>query len=166
MAFIVVSAFLVVAAVAIVAVLCFWSWPGKPKPFLDDGGRPLPHSVSEKVRLDINGVEQGMFIKGERQRRDPVLLFLHGGMPEYFLAQRYPTGLEDRLRRLLVGTARRGAVVPARTCPRESVTVEQLVADTLAVTNYLRRRFGRTEDLPDGPFRRELPRDARRGPGA
>ena len=24
-----------------------------------------------------------------------MLLYLHGGMPDYFLTQRYPTGLED-----------------------------------------------------------------------
>ena len=141
MAFIVVSAFLVVAAAAIVAVLCFWSWPGKPKPFLDEGGRPLQHSVSEKVRLDINGFEQGMFLRARDDRR-PVLLYLHGGMPEYFLARRYPTGLEAEF--VVCWWEQRGAGLSyLRGMPLESVTVEQLVADTLALTNELRRRFGK-----------------------
>ena len=96
MAFIVVSAFLVVVAAAIVAVLCFWCWPGKPEPFLDERGRPIPHSISEKVRLDINGFEQGMFLRARDDRR-PVLLYLHGGMPEHFLARR--ARLHLRLRR-------------------------------------------------------------------
>ena len=53
-------------------------------------------SVAEKVWVSINGVAQGMFIKGSN-RSDPVLLWVHGGpgMPDYFLLERYPTGLEE-----------------------------------------------------------------------
>ena len=68
--------------------------PGKPKPFVDESGKPLPGSISEKAFVTINGVRQGMFIKSKDDTH-PVLLYLHGGMPEYFLTQRYPTGLED-----------------------------------------------------------------------
>src|SRR5689334_25432580 len=75
-------------------VLQFWSYPGKPAPFLDENGKPLPKSISEKVFVDINGVRQGMFIKG-KNINNPVLLYLHGGMPDYFLTEKYPTGLED-----------------------------------------------------------------------
>ena len=67
--------------------------PGTPKPFLDDSGRPLAGSISEKIKVGINGVEQGMFIKG-RSTRNPVLLYLHGGMADYFLTKRCPTGLD------------------------------------------------------------------------
>jgi hypothetical protein len=49
---------------------------------------------SYKVFVDINGVRQGMFIQS-KDVTHPVLLYLHGGMPEYFLTQHYPTGLED-----------------------------------------------------------------------
>jgi hypothetical protein len=35
-----------------------------------------------------------MFIKGI-DINHPVLLYLHGGMPDYFLTEKYPTGLED-----------------------------------------------------------------------
>lgn len=65
-----------------------------PTPFFDASGRPLAGSISEKIKININGVEQGMFIKGENIGQ-PVLLYLHGGMPDYFLAQRYPTGLDE-----------------------------------------------------------------------
>jgi hypothetical protein len=89
---------LTAVAVVLVAVLVLVGVPllpspGTPKPYLDDRGRPLVHSVSEKIRVNINGVEQGMFIKG-RDARNPVLLYLHGGVPDYFLTERYPTGLE------------------------------------------------------------------------
>ena len=81
MAFVVVSGFLVVLAAAIMAVLLFWSWPGKPRPFLDEGGHPLPDSISEKVRVNINGAQQGMSLRA-KDKTKPVLLYLHGGMPE------------------------------------------------------------------------------------
>jgi hypothetical protein len=44
--------------------------------------------LSEKIRIDINGVKQGMFIQS-RDVNHPILLFLHGGpgMPEYFLTR-------------------------------------------------------------------------------
>jgi len=65
-----------------------------------------------------------------------VLLILHGGSPEYFLTDQYPTGLEDCLPRLV---EQRGSGISYRDdIPRESITPEQLIADTVAVTNHLR----------------------------
>ena len=69
---------------------------GKPVPFLSENGKLIPGSISEKIWVNINGVEQGMFIKGKDQSK-PVLLFLHGGpgMPEYAISREYPLVLED-----------------------------------------------------------------------
>ena len=47
--------------------------PGTPKPFLDDSGKTLGGSISEKIKVNINGVEQGVFIKG-KNAGNPVLL--------------------------------------------------------------------------------------------
>jgi pimeloyl-ACP methyl ester carboxylesterase len=114
--------------------------PGKPKPFVDENGKPLAGSISEKVFVTINGVQQGMFIKS-RDATHPVLLYLHGGMPEYFLTQRYPTGLEDAF--TVVWWERRGSGLSySPNIPPETMTLEQFIADTLALTNYLRQRFG------------------------
>ena len=76
----------------LVGVLLVWS-PGKLDAIADENGSPLAGSISEKIHVTINGVEQGMFIKS-KDTNNPVLLFLHGGpgMPEYFLTDRYPTG--------------------------------------------------------------------------
>lgn len=120
-------------------VLVLWSHPGRPKPFVDERGMPIPDSLSEKIRLRINGVEQGMFIKS-RDRTHPVLLYIHGGMPEYFLAQRYNAGLEDQF--TVCWWEQRGSGLSYHPgIPRSTLTVEQLVCDTLEVTDYLRRRF-------------------------
>jgi pimeloyl-ACP methyl ester carboxylesterase len=115
--------------------------PGKVNPFLDEQGRPLADSISEKIHVNINGVQQGMFIIGKNVD-NPVLLFVHGGtaMPEYFLTQNYPTGMEQYF--TVCWWDRRGAGLSySANVPPETLTVEQSIADTLAVTNYLRSRF-------------------------
>jgi pimeloyl-ACP methyl ester carboxylesterase len=112
---------------------------GRPKTFKDPDGRPLAGSVSEKFRIPVNGVEQGMFIRGKDSTK-PVLLFLHGGpgMPEYFLEQTHPSALEDDF--VVCWWEQRGTGMSYGAAP-ESLTVEQLVSDTIAVADYLRRRF-------------------------
>ncbi|MCX7747226.1 MAG: alpha/beta hydrolase, partial [Clostridia bacterium] len=70
--------------------------PGELEPFLDKDGNTLAGSISEKVFANIGGVKQGMFIRS-KNIKNPVLLFVHGGpcFSEYFLVDKYPTGLED-----------------------------------------------------------------------
>jgi pimeloyl-ACP methyl ester carboxylesterase len=126
----------------LLGVLLAWS-PGKPEPFLDENGNPLAGSISEKIHVNISGLEQGMFIKS-KNINNPVLLFVHGGpgMPEYWLTQRYPTGLEDLF--TVVWWEQRGAGLSySPDIPAETMTAEQFISDTLAVTNYLRNRFGK-----------------------
>ncbi len=115
--------------------------PGKVMPFSDADGTPLIDSISENIHVSIKGVEQGMFIKGQN-KDNPVLLFLHGGtaMPEYFLTQKYRTGLDEYF--TVCWWERRGAGLSFRTnTPLETVTLEQSISDTLEVTEYLRSRF-------------------------
>ena len=108
---------------------------------MDKNGRPLRGGISEKAFADINGVRQGMFIEG-KDAAHPVLLCLHGGLPEYFLTERYPTGLENDF--TVVWWEQRGAGLSySPGIPPETMTLEQFIADTLAVTDYLRNRFGK-----------------------
>jgi pimeloyl-ACP methyl ester carboxylesterase len=93
--------------------------------------------------VDINGVRQGMFLRS-KDATLPVLLFLHGGpgMPTYFLNRKYPTGLEELF--TVCWWEQRGAGLSYRPdIPQETMTLEQLIADTIEVTNYLRSRFGK-----------------------
>jgi pimeloyl-ACP methyl ester carboxylesterase len=114
---------------------------GRPKPFLDENGRLVRGSISEKVFADINGMKQGMFIQS-KDATHPVLLFLHGGMPEYFLTERYPTGLENDF--TVIWWEQRGAGLSySRGIPPETMRPDQFIADTLSVTSYLRNRFGK-----------------------
>ncbi len=133
---------LLIGVLILTGVLVAYS-PGKPEPFVDENGSPLAGSISEKVFVDINGVQQGMFIKS-KDTANPVLLFVHGGpgMPEYWLTQRYPTGLEDYF--TVVWWDQRGAGLSySADIPPESMTAEQFISDTVEVTNYLRKRFGK-----------------------
>ena len=128
----------VVALLILLGVLLWWS-PGKPLPVVDQSGKPVVGSISEKTFVEINGVRQGMFIKS-RDASNPVLLYLHGGMPDYFLTQQYPTGLEDLF--TVVWWEQRGSGLSySPDLPQDTLTVDQLVSDTLAMTNYLRQRF-------------------------
>ncbi|QRN84228.1 alpha/beta hydrolase [Chloroflexota bacterium] len=128
-----------ISLVVIFGVLLALS-PGKLEQYVDDSGNPLPNSLSEKVFVTINGVRQGMFIQS-MDTSNPVLLYLHGGMPDYFLTNKYPTGLEDLF--TVVWWEQRGSGISySPDIPRETMTMDQLVADTLSVTNYLRERFG------------------------
>jgi pimeloyl-ACP methyl ester carboxylesterase len=134
------AAALLAGIVGVLALLLFWSYPGRPKPFVDDNGTPLPRSLSEKVYIDVNGVKQGLIIES-KDTDNPVLLYLHGGLPDYFLSKQYPTGFEDLF--TVVWWEQRGAGLSyGPEIPRESLTSEQYIADTLALADYLRHRFG------------------------
>jgi pimeloyl-ACP methyl ester carboxylesterase len=118
---------------------------GKPRLLLDSNGRPLSNSISEKIWVEINGIEQGMFIESQNDG-NPVLLMVHGGpgMPDHFLTDRYPTGLEELF--TVVWWEQRGTGLSYHgDIPAKTMTVNQFVSDTLAVTNYLRSRFGKAK---------------------
>ena len=136
-----ITSILLAGILILVAVLEFWSYPGTPKPFLDENGKPLPGSISEKIFVNINGAKQGMFIKS-KNINNPALLYLHGGMPDYFLTEKYPTGLEDYF--TVVWWEQRGSGLSfSANIPPETLTLEQMISDTIEVTNYLRHRFGK-----------------------
>jgi pimeloyl-ACP methyl ester carboxylesterase len=136
----IIAAFMFVCLFLLTGVLLANS-SGKTEPFLDKHGRVLEGSISEKIHVDINGVTQGMFIRSKNASH-PVLLYLHGGMPDYFLTKKYPTGLEDFF--TVVWWEQRGSGISANgDIPPESMTLKQMVSDTLELSNYLRRRFSK-----------------------
>jgi len=125
-------------------VILLWRHGSKrPRPILDENGKVLERSISEKRHVLINGVEQGMFIVG-RNIDNPVLLFIHGGtaMPEYFLERKYRSGLEEYF--TVCWWERRGAGLSySSNISPETMTLEQWISDTIEVTKYLRNRFGK-----------------------
>jgi pimeloyl-ACP methyl ester carboxylesterase len=132
---------LFVLLIGLGVTLLAWS-PGRPAPLQYANGEIIPGSLSERVFVDINGVRQGMIIQSVAPS-NPVLLFLHGGpgMPTFFLNTTHPTGLESEF--TVVWWEQRGAGLSfSPDLAPETMTVDQLVADTIGVTDYLRKRFG------------------------
>ena len=133
-----------VIATIVVLILLIWSWsPGKIAPFLDESGNVLTDSVSEIVNVEINGMKQGMIIKG-RSDKNPVLLFLHGGPgnPEYVFTKDYPLNLEDYFT-VCWWDQRGGGMSYSSSIKPGTITLEQMISDTVQVTNYIRERFNK-----------------------
>jgi pimeloyl-ACP methyl ester carboxylesterase len=131
---------IILTSLFVVAGIVLIMSPGKPKQLRDDNGKVLERSISEKLFLEINGVKQGMFIIGTDSSK-PVLLYLHGGLPDYFLSKIYPTGLEDYF--TMVWWEQRGSGISfSPDIPDETKNPDQLVSDVITVSNYLRTRFG------------------------
>lgn len=135
------SLLLLAALVGLAGVLVAGS-PGRPPPVTDAAGRTVPGSLSERVFLTIHGTRQGMIVRSA-DPSNPVLLFLHGGpgLPEFFLDGTLPTGLEADF--TVVWWEQRGAGLSfRRDLPPETLTLEQLIADAVAVADTLQERFG------------------------
>ncbi len=129
--------------VLVIGLLTGWflKSPGVPDPIVDENGMPVKDSLSEKVFVNINGVRQGMFIQS-RDISQSVLLFVHGGMPEFFLNEQYPAGLEQLF--TVVWWEQRGSGLSFNPdTPVDTLTADQLIADTLSLTRHLQQRFGK-----------------------
>ncbi|RPI59397.1 MAG: alpha/beta hydrolase [Ignavibacteriales bacterium] len=127
--------------VVVLIITLFFMSPGKPKQFLDANGNKLKNSISEKLFLDINGSKQGMFIKS-KNLDNPVILYLHGGMPVYFLTEKYPTHLEDNFT-IVWWDQRNCGISYSSGSSQNKATIEQLVDDTIVLTKYLLERFNK-----------------------
>lgn len=130
---------LAVSSILGMALLLLWNSSGEPKPFLDSQGRVLDNSISEKIFIEVGGERFGMVLKG-KNRNNPVLLYLHGGMPEYFLTQKHPTGLEEVFTVAWWDQRGAGLSYDPRS-PARAATLDDLIEDVRGVTDHLRRRF-------------------------
>jgi pimeloyl-ACP methyl ester carboxylesterase len=99
-----------------------------------------PNGIASLERIRIGGVDQYILIRGNDSSL-PVLLFLHGGpgMPAMYLAHAFQPELEKDF--VVVQWDRRGAGKSYREDIGSTLNSEQLVADTVELTNLLRTRF-------------------------
>ena len=107
----------------------------------DRAGKPLAGSVSELLALDLNGVRQYVLIRGQNAA-NPVLLRLHGGPGQ---AEMAAESVNRDLERdfVVVEWDQRGAGKSALSdAGYARLSLGQLVDDTLALSRYLRKRFG------------------------
>jgi proline iminopeptidase len=116
--------------------------PAVTAPILGGDGQPRPGSIAEFATVEIGGVDQVLLLRGVRADA-PVLLHLAGGPGGTDIgAMRADTGLEEGF--VVVTWDQRGTGRSYATSidPVEELTLDQAVADTLAVVDHLRERFG------------------------
>lgn len=96
--------------------------------------------IARKGWVEIGGIRQGYFIRGEKER-NPVLLFLHGGPGSPELPMIKHTLLENHFTVCYWDQRGAGMTFRADTDPR-SMTIEQFVEDTRQLTDSLRAWYG------------------------
>lgn len=135
--------YLIVGLLALVGLgIGLWTLrPTHTPPIRTRDGRPVLGSIAHTECLQIGGVQQWLAIRG-RDRSNPVLLYLHGGpgTPETAWLHHYNANLEEHF--VVVAWEQRGAGKSyAHDIPPESLTLEQLIADTHELTAILKQRF-------------------------
>lgn len=127
------------ASVALVGVVFFLARPATTAPILGPDGGP-PESIAELTAVEIGGHEQVLMVRG-RSVDNPVLLYLAGGPGGTDIgAMRRDVGLEAEF--VVATWEQRGASKSYSALdPTETFTLDQLVSDTIEVTDYLRDRF-------------------------
>jgi pimeloyl-ACP methyl ester carboxylesterase len=127
---------------ALMGLAVFLARPATTAQIAGADGRPLPGSIAELTTVPIGGHDQALMIRG-RNVKNPVLLYLAGGPGGTDLgAMRADVTLEQAF--VVVTWEQRGAGKSYSALdPAEMMTLEQMIADTVEVTDYLRQRFDR-----------------------
>jgi proline iminopeptidase len=129
------------AAVALLALTVGLSRPASTDIILTDTGAPTVGGVAELVEVPIGGQDQAMMIRGTSST-NPVLLFLAGGPggTELGAMRRHSEALEEDF--VVVTWDQRGSGKSYDSLdPVSTLTLQQALADTIEVSNYLRNRF-------------------------
>lgn len=70
--------FLIIGIIFIGLLIVIINSSGKLGALKDEKGNLIQSSIVEKVWIEINGIKQGIFIRGENYQ-NPIILYLHGG---------------------------------------------------------------------------------------
>jgi len=103
-----------------------------------------PNGVEELLPIQINGIAQWISIRG-RDRRNPILLFLHGGpgSPTMPAAYTFQSPWEDYF--TVVQWDQRGTgKTYASNDPKalsSTITIEQMTSDAEEIVRYLQKRY-------------------------
>jgi pimeloyl-ACP methyl ester carboxylesterase len=104
-------------------------------------GSEVANSIASLEKVKIGGLDQWILMRGHSEE-SPVVLFLHGGPgnPQIALARKFTADLETSF--VVVNWDQRGGGKSwSDDIDLETMTVNQFVADTLELTNWLRERF-------------------------
>lgn len=117
--------------------------PAGTEPIADPGGQAAAGSIAEIVQVPIGGHQQSIMLRGVSAEA-PILLFLEGGPGGTGIGRIRNSG-EGLEHNFVVavwdqrGTGKSYAALE----PTETLTLNQMVDDTIDVTRYLLNRFGK-----------------------
>lgn len=126
---------------ALVILSGFIAIPASTPAILGDDGNVLPGSIARLEQVEIGNHKQWIMLRGQRVN-NPVLLYLSGGPGQSDLS--YSRVLFEDLTRdfVVVSWDERGTGKSYTSLdPTETLTLEQAIANTTELTNYLRERF-------------------------
>jgi pimeloyl-ACP methyl ester carboxylesterase len=137
---------IVIGIVLLAVIVVLINSPGKLPPLGDAQGNIIEGAISEKVFVEIGGIEQGMFIRGENPD-NPVLLYVHGGpgTPMMQFISYLETPETERLEKYFTvcyWEQRGSGMTYSSDTDPANMTIEQMVEDTREATEYLQKRFG------------------------
>jgi pimeloyl-ACP methyl ester carboxylesterase len=115
--------------------------PGSTPPVLGAGGQPVPGSIAELTTVDLGGHQQAISIRAADPDK-PVLLYLSGGPGQSDIA--FARALLQPFEQdfvVVVWDQRGSGKSYAALDPTSTYTLDGLVGDTIALTDYLRERF-------------------------
>jgi pimeloyl-ACP methyl ester carboxylesterase len=129
--------FLVTIAIAVLAIFIIYRYIAPRRTPAIRG----EYAIAELSPVPINGIDQWLLMRGT-DRRNPVLLFLHGGPGTAHIAimRNYQKELEKHF--VVVQWDQRGAGLSGmKPVDQTTFNREQFIADGLEVTKYLCERF-------------------------
>ncbi len=132
---------LVVCTVLVALLTAGLLRPASTESITGPDGEPLPGSVAELVEVEIGGHDQDILLRGQ-DSSSPVLLFLEGGPGGTGIGRirNSGTALEEDF--VVATWDQRGAGKSYDALePASTLTVAQMVEDTVQVSDYLRERF-------------------------
>ena len=131
----------VIAVLLIAAMAILPPGGGKLPEYRDSSGDILHNSISERVKLDIDGGELGLILLA-KDADAPVLMVCGGGpgIPQYLVEYLYPSVLADEFVVCYWDYRGTGTSFDSGADPRE-MTTGRYVSDALAVADYLSQRF-------------------------
>lgn len=110
-------------------------------PIMDQQGNGLNGSIAELQKVELNGHQEWISIRG-KDCHNPVLLFLAGGPGGSQMAatRNELSGLEENF--VVVNWDQPGSGKSYSAVPNDKITADTYVDDGLALTDFLRQRFG------------------------
>lgn len=115
--------------------------PASTEAITGPDGEPLPGSVAELVEVEIGGHDQHIMVRGS-DASAPVLLFLEGGPGGSAIGRIRSSGTALEEDFVVATWDQRGTGKSYSALePTSTLTLEQMVLDTLQVSDYLGERF-------------------------